>query len=240
VPAPVPMYHLTRSVISLYHAIFFHMNLISEFCFLQFSRVLIALALITGAAAFAPSTRFAGRTHSALDASIMDTLRTLEGPGIMWGSDGVLQGHEESDIRGQESYSSLCAAIDAAGLAATLSGPGPFTLFAPTNSAMAAPGVAGTMTAERLKYHILPAAVTKGAIAGDQMTLQGSTLHYKRFARQTFMDDAVVGLVPQGAATGVAYPVDIQCDNGVIHTIDQCLMYGYTQMNAETGLGGVQ
>jgi hypothetical protein len=33
---------------------------------------------------------------------------------------------------------------------------------------------------------------------------------------------------------------DVTVFVGVIHTIDQCLMYGYTQMNAETGLGGVQ
>jgi len=207
----------------------------------QFSRVLVALALLTGASAFAPATRLAGRTNSALSASIMDTLRGLQGPGIMWGSDGVLEGHEESDIRGQESYSRLCAALDAAGLSATLSGPGPFTLFAPTDSAMEIDGVTGPgpMDAARLQYHVLNGAVQKGSIGGDQMTLQGSALHYKRFARQTFMDDAVIGLVPQGAATGVSYPVDIQCDNGVIHCIDQCLMYGYQQMNAETGLGGV-
>lgn len=162
----------------------------------------------------------------------MDTLAGLQGPGIMWGSDGPLENPpmEESDIRGQETYSNLIQALNAAGLAATLSGPGPFTLFAPTNSAITSGGAA-PLTADNCAYHVVPGAYNKDAIGADLVTLQGESLKYKRFARQTFVDDAVVGLVPQGAATGVAYPQDIQCDNGVIHCIDKVLSTGYFSLN---------
>lgn len=72
---------------------------------------------------------------SALNANIVETLKSLPGPGIVWGSEGVPLGHEENDIKGYDNFDRLVNAVAAAGLADALSGPGPFTVFAPTNSA---------------------------------------------------------------------------------------------------------
>ena len=72
---------------------------------------------------------------SALNANIVETLKTLQGPGVCWGSEGVELGHEENDIKGYDNFDKLVGAVAAAGLAQALSGPGPFTVFAPVNSA---------------------------------------------------------------------------------------------------------
>jgi len=157
----------------------------------------------------------------------------------------VLLGHEENEIKGYDNLNKFVAAVDAAGLSSTLTGPGPLTVLAPTDSAFAA--CPFPITAEVLKYvlllfryifivpvrryHIIPGSVSVSSISGDQVTAEGSTLKYKRFARKTFLDDAIIGQGPSGAATGEVYPVDVQCDNGIIHTIDIVNKPGYQSLN---------
>jgi uncharacterized surface protein with fasciclin (FAS1) repeats len=208
----------------------------------QFSRVLVALALLAGASAFAPATRL---TRSmALNANIMETAASLKGPDMVWGSDGVALGYEESEVKGQDTFNTFIAAVNAAGLADTLSGPGPFTVLMPTDSAFEKVDVAGLLKdipklKDILTYHVVAGEVPKGSISGDLKTVNGKSLTYKRFARQTFVDDAVVGMVPQGAATGSVYPVDVKCDNGLIHVIDRVLTPGWVKISEEAGLGGI-
>ncbi|KAJ1458248.1 hypothetical protein M885DRAFT_561991 [Pelagophyceae sp. CCMP2097] len=194
------------------------------------------LLLATSVAAFAPSSTQHARAPTQLSASIIDTLKTLQGPGIPWGSNN--DGHEENEIKGYDNFGKIVAAIDAAGLTATLSGPGPYTLLAPVDSAVT--DYKGSITAEVLKYHVLPGSVSTGSIGKDQPTVEGSSLTYKRFARKTFLDDSIIGQGPSGAATGEKYPVDIQCDNGVIHAISIVNTPGYKAPDAMDGLGGVQ
>lgn len=196
----------------------------------MFSRIVLALALVAGASAFAPAS-FGARVSSALNANIMDTAATLKGPNVPWGSDGVLLGYEESDIKGTDDFSNFVAAVNAAGLGPTLAS-GEYTVLAPVNSAF---DKAGPVSADVLKYHVIPGRITKESIAGDLPTLNGASLTYKRFARQTFVDDAVVGMVPQGAATGSVYPVNIACDNGLIHAIDRVLKPGWTKVDEMAG-----
>merc|ERR1712094_108503 len=56
----------------------------------------------------------------------------MEGPEIFWGSDGVLLGHDEADIKGYDNFDQLAAALSKEGV--DLSG-GEYTLLAPSNSA---------------------------------------------------------------------------------------------------------
>lgn len=195
----------------------------------MFSRIVLALALLTGASAFAP--RFVARQSTALNANIVDTIRTMQGPNVVWGSDGVLLGYEESDVKGTDTFNSFLQAVSAAGLDAELAS-GEFTVLVPTDTALA-----GKPCDVRL--HMIPGRVSKASIAGDVAAASGQTLYYKRFARQTFLNDAVIGLVPQGAATGSVYPVDVAADNGVIHVIDKVLQPGWTPVSEEAGLGGI-
>lgn len=195
-------------------------------------RVLIALALCATATAFTPSSFGARSRAAALRANIVETLVALKGPNIVWGYDGPANGHEEAEIRGQDTFNTLIAAVTAAGLAPTLSGPGPFTVFAPTDSAFARLPK-GTVEAllkdipaltKILTYHVVPGTVTFEQINGDLKTVNGKELKYKRFSRKTFLDNAWVGQKGEGAATGSVFPTNVAASNGIIHVIDDVLL----------------
>ena len=186
----------------------------------------LALALlIAPVAAFAPSKGAAPAT--ALNANIVDTLKTLEGPEIFWGSDGVLEGHDESDIKGYDNFDKLVSALEGQGVASTLSG-GMYTVLAPSNSAidkhMAEVGT--PITADVLKYHVIEGKVALDNLTTDQKTLNGGTLTSYRKFRKNWLDGAIIGLKSEGPSKSSNWPADIACDNGVIHAIDTVLVPG--------------
>lgn len=122
------------------------------------------------------------------------------------------------------SFSTLVAAVGAAGLVDTLKGAGPFTVFAPTDDAFAAlpagtvdelvkPENKDQLTAILL-LHVLPGKVMAADVAGqvmDPQTAGGATVHV----------DGTNGVTVDGAK--VVTP-DIACSNGVIHVIDTVLL----------------
>jgi uncharacterized surface protein with fasciclin (FAS1) repeats len=124
---------------------------------------------------------------------------------------------------GNDDFSTLVAAINAAGLTETLSGEGPFTVFAPTNEAFEAlpdglvddllkPKNQETLTAI-LTYHVVPAEVMSSDIEpGAVATVQG--------------EDVAIG-VSDGTVTvnqATVTAADVDASNGVIHVIDQVLV----------------
>lgn len=123
-----------------------------------------------------------------------------------------------------EDFSTLVAAVNAAGLVETLKGDGPFTVFAPTNAAFAALP-AGTVQdllkpenkdklVAILTYHVVPGEVTSDQLAGQRMdvaTVQGQTVHI----------DGRNGVKVNKARVTTA---DIMASNGVIHVIDRVLL----------------
>lgn len=125
---------------------------------------------------------------------------------------------------GNESFSTLVQAIEAAGLAETLSAAGPYTVFAPTNDAFAAlpegtldqllqPENQETL-AQILTYHVLPLEVPAADVMpGDVETVAGAPITIT-------VDDA--GNVMVNEATVVQ--TDVEASNGVIHVIDQVLL----------------
>jgi uncharacterized surface protein with fasciclin (FAS1) repeats len=129
------------------------------------------------------------------------------------------------DIASQNSqFSTLVAAVQAAGLVDTLKGPGPFTVFAPTDAAFAALP-AGTVEnllkpenkdqlVAVLTYHVVPGAVTSDQLAGKRMdvaTVQGQNVRV----------DGRNGVRVNNANVTQA---DIMASNGVIHRIDRVLL----------------
>ena len=126
---------------------------------------------------------------------------------------------------GNEDFSTLVAAVSAAGLVETLKGDGPFTVFAPTNAAFAALP-AGTVESllkpenkdqlvSILTYHVVPGAVTSDQLAGQRLsvaTVQGDTVH---------IDATGGGVKVDGANVTTA---DIIATNGVIHVIDAVIL----------------
>ncbi len=119
-------------------------------------------------------------------------------------------------------FSTLVAAIAAAGLVETLQGPGPFTVFAPTNEAFAALP-AGLVDAlllpenkdalvQILTYHVVDGKVMAAeVVAGDVPTVQGTNLTITTDGGVKIFDANVV-------------QTDVVASNGVIHVIDQVLV----------------
>jgi uncharacterized surface protein with fasciclin (FAS1) repeats len=117
---------------------------------------------------------------------------------------------------GAGSFKTLAAALTAAGLIDTLKGPGPFTVFAPTDAAFAKIPKAqlDALLADKAKltavltYHVVAGKVmAKDVKAGKVKTVQGSELTVSTSG----------GVMVDGAKVTA---VDIAADNGVIHVID--------------------
>lgn len=119
------------------------------------------------------------------------------------------------------SFTTLVAAVKAAGLVDTLNGEGPFTVFAPTDEAFAAlpEGTVEGLLADApalssiLTFHVVPGAVHAADLS------DGMTAATVNGAELTF--GTVDGVTVNGAKVVTA---DIVCDNGVIHVIDAVLL----------------
>ncbi len=130
-------------------------------------------------------------------------------------------------------FSTLVAAVTAAGLVETLSGPGPFTVYAPVNDAFAAlpegtvetllkPENKGQLT-DVLLYHVDDRKLTAGMIPS------GSNYFKPILASQRLCITKGSGGVTIADGTGESANVviaDIMADNGVIHVIDKVLLPG--------------
>jgi uncharacterized surface protein with fasciclin (FAS1) repeats len=115
------------------------------------------------------------------------------------------------------SFTTLAAALTAADLITTLKGPGPFTVFAPTDDAFKKLP-AGTVEALLKDKAKLAAILTHHVVAGKVMAKDVSSGDVKTVAGN--MIKVVAG--PTGVTVGGANvtKTDIDCTNGVIHIID--------------------
>jgi uncharacterized surface protein with fasciclin (FAS1) repeats len=123
-----------------------------------------------------------------------------------------------------DSFKTLTAALKAAGLTETLSGKGPFTVFAPTDAAFAAlpqDALQELLKPENkdilvkiLSYHVVPGNVTSSDLkSGEVKTVEGGAVNVQV--------DAAKGVVVNDAK--VVQP-DIKASNGVIHAIDKVML----------------
>jgi uncharacterized surface protein with fasciclin (FAS1) repeats len=117
--------------------------------------------------------------------------------------------------------STLSGLVIKAGLADTLKGPGPYTVFAPTNDAFkAVPAktmdeLAGDPAKLKalLSYHVLPAKVTAADVkTTNAKTAQGANVALAKAGEFVTVEDAMV------------QHADIMATNGVVHTVDRVLM----------------
>jgi uncharacterized surface protein with fasciclin (FAS1) repeats len=118
-------------------------------------------------------------------------------------------------------FNTLVTAVEAAGLVDTLKGPGPFTVFAPTDAAFAKIPKAKldallknkAELAKVLTYHVVPGKVMAADVKpGMVKTVEGASLTIKAKEGKVMVDKAHV------------IQTDIAADNGVIHVIDTVLM----------------
>lgn len=138
--------------------------------------------------------------------------------------------------QGDETFSTLVSAVTAAKLGETLSGEGPFTVFAPTNDAFAkidAATLEALTTTETeklgaiLKYHVVAGEVNAQGLtaaikqAGDEpytiTTVNGATL------TAAIVDGGVV-LTDAAGNTSKVTATDVAASNGIVHVIDTVLM----------------
>lgn len=122
------------------------------------------------------------------------------------------------------SFNTLVAAVKAAGLVNTLQGPGPFTVFAPTDAAFAklpAGTVENLLKPENKKQ--LVAILTYHVVAGKVMSkdLAGKKTMAKSVEGSAISVDATNGVMIDNATVVKA---DIEASNGVIHVIDSVIM----------------
>jgi uncharacterized surface protein with fasciclin (FAS1) repeats len=138
------------------------------------------------------------------------------------GTDAMAQDDIVAVASGNPDFSTLVAAVDAAGLVETLQGTGPFTVFAPTNAAFEAlpAGVLDALLlpenqetlAKVLTYHVLPQQVMAADVAaGEVPTVEGQSIDITT-------DDGVKVNDANVTAT------DVAASNGVIHVIDAVLI----------------
>ena len=126
---------------------------------------------------------------------------------------------------GAGQFSTLVAAVQAAGLVDVLKGDGPYTVFAPTDDAFAALP-AGTVEnllkpenkdqlVAVLTYHVIPGKVMSGDIAGQMVkpaSVQGSAIDINASGDGVMVNDASV------------IAADVGASNGVIHVIDKVIL----------------
>ncbi len=134
---------------------------------------------------------------------------------------------------GAGSFSTLVAAVQAAGLEETLRGEGPFTVFAPTDDAFAAlpAGTLDTLLADPtgdlasiLTYHVVEGEV----MAADVVEMDGqevTTVNGAAFTVNVADDGTVTLTDATGNEVGVVQ-TDVDATNGVIHVIDGVLLPG--------------
>jgi uncharacterized surface protein with fasciclin (FAS1) repeats len=165
----------------------------------------------TTAAETAPETAPATTTGESTPAAAADIVDTAIGAG---------------------SFTTLVAAVQAAGLEETLRGEGPFTVFAPSDDAFAKLP-AETLTALMadptgdlkgiLTYHVVPSKVMAADVVGlagtEVTTVNGATFTVN-------VDGDKVSLTDAAGNTVNVVKTDIETSNGVIHVIDGVLLPG--------------
>ncbi len=126
-------------------------------------------------------------------------------------------------------HTTLVTAVKAAGLVKTLEGPGPFTVFAPTNAAFGKlpPGTVETLVKPESKatltkiltYHVVPGRLEASSLTDGKKlkTVEGETLTVKNSGGQVMLVDA------KGGMSTVTIP-NVNQSNGVIHVVDTVLM----------------
>lgn len=183
-----------------------------------------------------------GAAAACASASLAILIAGMSPAAAAVGSDGHSSMHSASTIVqaavDSPQHTTLVAAVTAAGLADTLSGAGPFTLFAPTNAAFARlpagtvdsllqPANRATLQAV-LTYHVVPGRVTAadlvqrirdGGGSARLTTVQGGTLTARIEGRNVVLVDDKGGIARVTQA-------DLLQSNGVIHVTDAVSLPG--------------
>ncbi len=169
--------------------------------------ILTALTL-TLSVSLAATPALAGSCNSSSDAKATHAMATEATPGIY-------------DLAGEAGFTTLTAAIDAAGLSEVLNTEGPFTVFAPTDEAFSNLP-AGTLESLLADKEALTRVLLYHVTAGEVMAAEVVDLR----AATTLNGEKVKIGVENGVTINDATVVktDVRAQNGVIHVIDTVLI----------------
>jgi uncharacterized surface protein with fasciclin (FAS1) repeats len=171
--------------------------------------------------------------HNDSMGSAMPMTDPMVGGAAMYPSKDIIDNAVNS-----KDHTTLVAAVKAAGLVGTLKGPGPFTVFAPTNEAFAAlpagtvdtllkPENKGTLT-KVLTYHVVPGRIDAASLGkmiaagGGRATLktaEGGSLY-------ATMSGANVLITDEKGDKAMVTIANVFQSNGVIHVIDKVMLPG--------------
>jgi len=174
---------------------------------------------------FILSAFFTSATFAQMEKTVM------VGGAAMYPSKNIIENAVNS-----KDHTTLVAAVKAAGLVETLEGPGPFTVFAPTNSAfnklpagtvetLLKPENKAKLTAV-LTYHVIPgkldskelmSMIKAGMGKATLKTVQGENLYVSMKGKKIMITDENGGV----ATVTIA---DVNQSNGVIHVVDKVLL----------------
>jgi uncharacterized surface protein with fasciclin (FAS1) repeats len=171
---------------------------------------------------------------------------------LTWGLAGAALGQTDPMVGGAPMYptkniiqnavnskdhTTLVAAVKTAGLVQTLEGPGPFTVFAPTNEAFAAlpPGTVDSLLKPEQKdqlvkvltYHVVPGRYDATTLIKDCRTTAGGRVSLKTVEGEPLIVSEKAGKLmitdAKGGVATVTIP-DVFQSNGIIMVVDKVLM----------------
>lgn len=164
------------------------------------------------------------QAQDKMKSSMSGEKTVMVGGAPMYPSKNIVQNAVNS-----KDHTTLVAAVKAAGLVDTLSGKGPFTVFAPTNEAFAKlpAGTVDTlvkpenkaMLTKILTYHVVAGKMSAADLTDGKKlkTVEGEQLTVKRDGGKVWLIDA------KGGKSAVTI-ADVNQSNGVIHVVDTVLM----------------
>jgi len=195
-----------------------------------YTRSLPFLALALSLSACTMSDQGGGEVSSST--SVAAASNPMVGGAAMYPTSNIIENAVNS-----ADHTTLVAAVQAAGLVDTLSGPGPFTVFAPTNAAFDAlpegtvatllkPENKATLT-KILTYHVVPGRLTAADLNAKAETMEGKAqLTTVAGAKLTVSRSPSGGWMLTDTKGGTANITiaDVMQSNGVIHEIDAIVM----------------
>jgi uncharacterized surface protein with fasciclin (FAS1) repeats len=191
---------------------------------MKYTRILASAALLV-------STSFGVALADSMMSGSMKMSDPMVGGAAMYPSKTIVANAVNS-----KDHTTLVAAVKAAGLVATLSGPGPFTVFAPTNEAFdkLPKGTVATLVkpankallTKILTYHVLAGKFDSKAIAA-KIAAGGGKATLKTVEGEPLtasMSDGKLILTDAKGGTSTVTIADVYQSNGVIHVVNTVLM----------------
>lgn len=166
------------------------------------------------------------------DEDILQALGYMEGPSITYGHYAALEGKKPTDLKGYDNFDFFKDLVEQTDCAKYINGQGPYTVLAPTNSAIE--NFNGVFDEETIKTHFIEGDIyTDEFQDGELVTMSGHKLTVKNQFRKIYCDEALIGQLDNHSG-GTPYPTNVICNNGVIHTINTVLTPGWTRADIES------